>query len=426
MLKRPKFGLMLALAMAASVWFYVQRVLILYQKADAAAHARPRGILSDLYPRWLGTRELLLHHRDPYGPEVTREIQIGYYGRTLDAHRPDDPKDEERFAYPVYVVFLLAPTVAMPFAAVQTAFAWILGIVTAASVLLWLRALRWKPSSAVLMILLALTVGSFAAIQGIKLQQLSLLVAALLAGSAALLAGGQLFLAGVLLALATIKPQLVVLPAAWLLLWTLSGWRERQKFFWGFVVTGTILAAGAEYLLQGWLSQFVAGLAAYNRYTGGRSLLDELVTPRAGMILTILFLLSTGVVCWRLRRAPAGSKDFNLALAPALAVTVVVAPMVAPYNHVLLLPAVFLIARSWQSLWRRGPASRMLCAGAALIFFWPWLASLGVAVASIILPAASVQRAWAVPLWSSLGIPLAVLGLLALCIIDSAKTERTA
>jgi len=29
-------------------------------------------------------RELLLHHRDPYGAEVSREIQVAYYGHALD------------------------------------------------------------------------------------------------------------------------------------------------------------------------------------------------------------------------------------------------------------------------------------------------------------------------------------------------------
>ena len=73
--KTPDSGLLLALLFAGSMWFYVQQVLVPYQKADAAVHGRPRGNLSDLYPRWLGARELLLHHRDPYSPEVTREIQ---------------------------------------------------------------------------------------------------------------------------------------------------------------------------------------------------------------------------------------------------------------------------------------------------------------------------------------------------------------
>ncbi len=118
-----------------------------YQKADAAAHGRPRGNLSDLYPRWLGARELLLHHRDPYSPEVTREIQAGYYGRVLDPDRADDPKDQQGFAYPVYVVFLLAPTIGLPFPVVQTGFRWLLVVLTLLSVPLWLRAVRWRPSA---------------------------------------------------------------------------------------------------------------------------------------------------------------------------------------------------------------------------------------------------------------------------------------
>src|ERR1700686_1530177 len=107
-----------------SMWFSVDRILVPYQRADAAAHQRPRGNLSDLYPRWLGARELLLHHRDPYNDDVTRDIQAGYYGRPLDPPRGEDPKDRQGFAYPVYVVFLLAPTITLPFSAVQAGFRW--------------------------------------------------------------------------------------------------------------------------------------------------------------------------------------------------------------------------------------------------------------------------------------------------------------
>jgi hypothetical protein len=107
---RTKSGLALLLALlcAGSMWFYVDLVLIGYQVRDAAAHERPRGNLSDLYPRWLGAKELLLHHRNPYSQDISVEIQQGYYGRALDPTRPNDPKDEQGFAYPVYVTFLLA------------------------------------------------------------------------------------------------------------------------------------------------------------------------------------------------------------------------------------------------------------------------------------------------------------------------------
>src|SRR5450759_4460908 len=105
---KPLWLVLAAVLCAAGVWLYANRVLIPYQISDAAAHGRPRGNLSDLYLHWIGARELLLNGRDPYGPDVTREIQQGYYGRPLDPARPGDPKDQ-RFAYPVYVVFCLAP-----------------------------------------------------------------------------------------------------------------------------------------------------------------------------------------------------------------------------------------------------------------------------------------------------------------------------
>src|SRR3954470_19803305 len=112
--------------LAASVWIWVQDITIPRQEAEAREHGIPRGNLSDLYPRWLGARELLLRGRDPYREDITREIQTGYYGRPIDPTRPNDPKDQQAFAYPLYVVWLLAPTIGLPFPLVQMAFLWLL------------------------------------------------------------------------------------------------------------------------------------------------------------------------------------------------------------------------------------------------------------------------------------------------------------
>src|SRR5512142_2210178 len=133
----------LALLVAASMWLYVQGVLVPYQQADAVRYSRPRGNLSDLYPRWLGARELLLHGRDPYSRQVTREIQVGYYGRELDPSSPYDPKDQQGFAYPVYVAFLRAPFLHLEFGLMRTAFTWVLAGLIVATVLLWAKALGW-------------------------------------------------------------------------------------------------------------------------------------------------------------------------------------------------------------------------------------------------------------------------------------------
>jgi hypothetical protein len=51
------------------------------------------------------------------------------------------------------VVFLLAPTIGLPFPLVQTGFRWLLILLTLANVFLWLRVVRWHPGIAVTAIL---------------------------------------------------------------------------------------------------------------------------------------------------------------------------------------------------------------------------------------------------------------------------------
>ena len=94
-----------------------------------------------------------------------------------------------------------------------------------------------------------------------------------------------------------------------------------------------------------------------------------------------------------------------------LAGTALVIPMMAPYNHLILIPAAFLIIRDWEQLWKRGRLMRLVCVIAATVVIWPWPAALVLAVGSFVEPQA-VLRFWAVPLWTSLAIPLAILPLL--------------
>jgi Glycosyltransferase family 87 len=419
--------LILALLFAGSMWFFVQHILIPHQEADAALHGIPRGNLSDLYPRWLGAKELLLHHRDPYSPEVTREIQIGYWGRPLDPMRPLDPTDQAGFAYPVFVVFLLAPTITLPFSVVQAGFRWFLLILTAATVPLWLRALRWRSSVTTTAILIVLTLGSFQAMQGIKVQQLGLLVGGLVAGSAALFAGRYFGLAGVLLAFATIKPHLVLPLVVWLLLWAFSDWHRRRNFVWGFVSTMAILLAGAEYVLPGWVWRFRAAITAYRQYNDGAgSLLDVLVTPEWGRPLAVLAALALAVLGWKFRRASPDSPAFNLVFALMIAVTIVIIPKAATYNQILLLPGILLVLRVWGTLWQKGGRMRVILLTCGLLISWPWLAATALMIASLFLPAQSVQNAWAVPLWTILDTPLAVVVLLVCSFAELMKASLAA
>ncbi|HTZ97493.1 MAG TPA: glycosyltransferase family 87 protein [Terriglobales bacterium] len=404
-----KIGIAAALLFAASMWFYMQRVLITHQEAEAATHDIPRGNLSDLYPRWLGARELLLRHRDPYSPEITREIQIGYYGRALDSHRAYDPIDQQAFAYPVYVVFLLAPAVFLPFWMVQIGARWFLAVLTAATVLFALRALRWRPSVAKIAIIVILVMGSFQSIQGIKLQQLSLLVSGLLAASAMLLVGGQFVVAGILMALATIKPQLALPLTVAILFWALHNWRLGRKFIFSFAATMMALFIGSEAILPGWIGEFRAAVIDYRRYNNGAgSILDLLFGSAFGKLLTFAVIIAVAFICGRARNVSNDDPIFGRTIALILAATVAITPKAAPYNQVLLIIPVLLIVQCASQLWAGSFLSRSCFVIATLLFSWPWLAALAITVASLFLPAPELLKAWSLPIYTSLLIPLIV------------------
>ena len=421
---------MLAAVAAASMWFYVIGILRARQIAEAEAKQIPRGNLSDLYPRWLGARELLLHHRNPYSREVTLEIQEGYYGRRLDPAWPNDPKDQEGFAYPVYVVFLLAPLVGIPFPALLIIFYWSLVLLTAASVWLWLRTLRWRLPLMAVAGCIVLTLGSFPAVQGIKLQQLSLLVAALLAGSSACVASGFLFCGGALLALATIKPQLAWPLVAWLLLWAVGDWRGRRRLVLGFGLSMVLLLGGAEIILPGWWRMFAEAIGQYRHYTQSQSVLEVMlgeifgsaasgVAGRlGGQILAATAVLACVPVLWKLRLQAPDASGFSCATALVVALTVLVVPMYAPYNQVLLLPTILLLVRERAVFLSRSRGRRLAYQAGALVVGWQWVASLGLTAAYWLVSRDLAFRGWEWPFFATFALPVWVFALIFLYVKD--------
>jgi hypothetical protein len=163
---RPHLGFPFFAFVAFGIWHWSGNILVPIYTSAAKDRGRPIGNNSDLYPLWLRTRELLFHHRDPYSVEVTREIQTGFYGRPLAPQDPSDPTDEHAFVYPLYVSFLLAPTVDMPFSAVQELFRWLLLLSVAFSIPLWMRAIEFRLGWLLTLSGMVFAVSSFAAVHG--------------------------------------------------------------------------------------------------------------------------------------------------------------------------------------------------------------------------------------------------------------------
>jgi len=422
-----KLGLLLALVCAGSVWFYAELILLPHQEAAAVEYNIPRGNLSDLYPRWLGARELLLHNRDPYSKEITREIQTGYYGRPLDPARPNDPKDQQGFAYPLYVVFLLAPTITLSFSAVQTGFHWLLILVSGGTLLLWFKALRWRPTLSTIVIAEVIIFGSFPVVQGVTLRQLSVLVAGFLALGFLSLVQRRFVLAGAVLAIATIKPQLAIPFVSWLALWAVSGWHKRKNVLLSFMIGMALLCASAEWVLPGWIVKFYYAVIAYWQYTHAMTPSDVLFGPVLGKLFNIFLIIVTATICWSARRAGESSIDFSFTSCFVLAATVAVMPIFAPYNQVLLFPGFLFLVQNRNGLSPKRYWQKVLLCVAILLIVWQWFACVALTSVYSFVPKNITESMWRVPFYTSVPLPIIVMCLLYVCAASKpAKTLEAA
>lgn len=355
-------------------WTYMHRILLPWEDFVNVQQGQVKAQLGDLYPRWVGTRELLLNGRNPYGPEVSHEIQMAFYGRTIEQSY-EKPRleiiDEQRFVYPLYVVFLLAPSVHWDFAQIQLWAPVLFGAVTAISLWLWMSVLDWHPPwmAAAGMALLVLSSPQLA--QGLRLRQLGLFVGSLIALASWCVTRQRYVIAGVLLAISTVKPQMVALVLFWFLLWSLGDWRKRRPLAAGFGISFTVLAGGAEWLLPSWPRFFLAGMRAYAKYSPLHTIMSPvrlILGNWIGGTLSVLALAGLVAFAWGMRKAEADSREFAYTLALFFVANALLMPLLTPYNQIFLLLPILMLLRDWKTLPRLGRGAMVA------LLAWPWIA----------------------------------------------------
>ncbi|MGA8617872.1 MAG: glycosyltransferase 87 family protein [Candidatus Sulfotelmatobacter sp.] len=363
--------LVLSLCVSGIAWLYVHRI-----QGPWADHrdAEKNGLtqMGDLYPRWLGTRELLLRRHNPYGPEVSHEIQIALYGHVVPQNNLEPGHkiiDEQRFVYPLYVVFLMAPTVYADFADVQRLAPFVLGLFTAMNVLLCLQILHWRLPRAAAIAMVLFTLSSPQIAQGLRHQQLALVVGFLLTAGAWCISRNHLAAGGALLAFSTIKPQMAFLPLCWFAIWAAGDWPKRWQLPAAFLATLAALIGASELLLPGWFGYFLAGTAAYRKYFPTSSLLRMALGDTPGEILGGLLVLGLLVLAWRHRRVAADSQQFAFIFAAFLMGTILAFPLFTPFNQVMLILPAMLLMHDWKALPR---FARLMF---LFIVSWPWIIS---------------------------------------------------
>src|SRR5271165_1937908 len=420
-------ALCVALATGASMLYYEFVLFLPRAREITAAKGLGRGYSfgNDFYPVWLAARASLQTSSDPYSPEMTRAIQTGLFGRALDARIPSDPADLRMFAHPAFTILMMWPLAEMPFEVARVLLCTLLGLMTLASVFVWMRALGGathpsRPTPLWLAVAVLFTLCSYPVLEGLYAGQLGLFVAFLLACCMLAVRHDRFTLAGMLLALTTIKPQMTLLAILYLLVWSLQDGR-RLRLCLSFVVTMLTLAGGAWMVWPHWIQSWIGALNAYHQYARPPLVSEVLAAPlgaqagspeiygiTAALVIFCLWLI------WRGRRALADSAQFWFTLALLLAVTtVILLPGQAVYDDILLLPGVLLVACCWRTLRADWAPKTLLAIGTGLLL-WPGTASLTLIVLRPMLtPELFYSNAvFSLPLRSAAAFPFVVLGIL--------------
>jgi hypothetical protein len=372
-LNKNRLLLVLSLFAATIATLYSAKVLGPWDKHWGEAHDGIKVQMGDLYSPWYGARELLLRRRNPYGAEVSHEIQNVFYGHAIGQTNSDPSavvRNEQRFAYPVYVVFLLAPAVYTDFAHVLRPWAeFAFGILTIISVLLCFDILRWRLPREAVMAVALFTLSSPQIVQGLRFEQLALVVGFLLIAGAWCVSRHHLATAGILLAVSTIKPQMALLPLCWFAIWAGGDWRKRWWLPIFFTATMAMLVAAGEMLLPGWIGYFLTGLAAYRRYALPTSTLGMALGNTLGEIVGGIIVLGLFAFAWRNRKVAGDSRQFTVLLAAFFMGALLAFPLFTPFNQVLLILPAMLLLHEWRTLRRLSKIVFIVCIG------WPWIMS---------------------------------------------------
>lgn len=297
--------------------------------------AQPRGRSFDFYASWVGGRAML-SGQNPYGPEQTRQIQLGIYRQIIPPNQY-----QHGFALPAHTGLVLLPLMLLPFD--WAILVW-LGLqipMFFAALLLGLHILDWPLSPRGLFgLALLTTLGYRYPLVAYSVGQMTIFVMLTLTLSAWLFGRGHPALAALALAGSTIRPDMA-LPA--LLLSVILTWRSpHRNRFWlalaavsGGLLLIPILFTGDIWPLT-WLQQVTAygNRNPFNTWPPGLLPGWAALLLAIGLLLWLIFYLhrawqtpsalrlslltSAGVLSGLLLLPQTGAYTLSLALIPSL------------------------------------------------------------------------------------------------------------
>lgn len=314
------------------------------------ASASPGG--NDFLVHWMGTRSLVTEGLNPYSDAVAEKIQKMAYGRLAQ------PGEHElRVAYPLYSVVVFLPFALIgDFTLARAVWMTVLEVGLILLTLLSLRLVRWKVHPFFLVMLLLFSVFWYHGLRPLINGNAVILVALALTGAFLALRNGADELAGVLFAFSSIKPQVVVLVLAFVVLWAVS--TRRMRVVWWMFGTVFLLSASAALFIPDWIVQNLREVIRYPTYNppGSLQAAFKIWWPawgtRVGWALTGVMVLLLLVEWWQNRFAE--ERSFLWTVCLTLVVGQWTGIQTDPGNFIVLFPSLMLVLGLLDERWKMG------------------------------------------------------------------------
>lgn len=307
---------------------------------------------NDFLIQWMGARTFLIEGTSPYSDEAAARAQNFLYGR--EAQPGEQPL---RYVYPLYAMAIYFPFALIPnYSLARALFMTVLELSLIFTIIFSIRLVRWRPGIAELAVFTLFGLFWFHAVRPLLDGNVAIIIALLITSALLALKNGGDGLAGLLLAFATIKPNLVVVFIAFILLWALINGRM-QLVGWFFATLFLLVAVGLL-LLPDWILQNLRELINYSSYSPPGTIgaiLSAAFPAMADRIARIVYGVLAGMIIaewWWARKAE--FRGFLWAALFTLLVSQWVGITTAPQNFIVLLPALALVFSTWEGRWRRG------------------------------------------------------------------------
>ncbi len=351
-------GIFIAAALCLAVLARVN-----YQFAESS----PGG--NDFLARWMGAR-FMWKGISPYDDRVALETQNWIYGHAAD---PSRGEDLSRFAYPLYSMIVFGLFGLFDFTTARALWMTVLEVSTIAFAVLAAAMAGWEERRGKTALWILFSLFGYFGFRAVINGNPVVLVSLLLALAILLLGKGFPLPAGILLAFATIKPQVVIFPILWIILWSL--FQKRYAVLAYFGVALAVLAGVGMLFVPNWIVLNIREILSYPAYTepGNPAAALGVWFGDAGRIAGWIFslILLAGVVWLWYSNRMAGYRTFLM----IMGVTISAAPLLGipfdPGNEYLLLIPFAMGLSVWKEPSRKNNVLWTSALGA--VFFGLWI-----------------------------------------------------